>query len=216
MKTPAGAPRPPTHCTPSPPAPLAPGRASPASGRVSRAPRRSPPSAEAYRWVRPSCRNPSRKAAPLPCRQLPAPSSRGAQGQESASGRRRKDLRAVLRRPRAGEPSALLQARASVAITELTAGRRGPCTPPVSPPKVRQRPGFRPDLPPLTRMLWTGLPATFYVVVIVVIFFFRFHLSSSPSSALLGGARGCALRSLARLCSWAAFAATPFPESPLG
>lgn len=54
---------------------------------------------------------------------------------------------AVLRRPRAGGPAASLQARASVSIAKLSAGREGGA------------PGFRSDLPPLTRMLWTGLPA---------------------------------------------------------
>lgn len=108
---------------------------------VSRAPRRSPPFAEAYRWVRPSCRNPSRKAAPLPCHQLPAPSSRGAQGQESASGGRREGLRAVLRRPRAGGPAAPLQDRASGTITKLTAGRRVRRAPAVSPGREGSAPG---------------------------------------------------------------------------
>ena len=37
----------------------------------------SPAPAAACRWVRPSCRNPSPKAAHLPCRRRPAPSSRG-------------------------------------------------------------------------------------------------------------------------------------------
>lgn len=49
-------------------------------------PPRSPAPAAACRWVRPSCRNPSRRAAHLPCRQPPAPSSRGAAGQQSTSG----------------------------------------------------------------------------------------------------------------------------------
>lgn len=49
-------------------------------------PPRSPAPAAASRWVRPSCRNPSRRAAHLPCRQPPAPSSRGAAGQQSTSG----------------------------------------------------------------------------------------------------------------------------------
>lgn len=50
-----------------PPSPESPGR-----------PPHSPAPAAASRWVPPSCRNPSRKAAHLPCRRPPAPSSRGA------------------------------------------------------------------------------------------------------------------------------------------
>lgn len=114
----------------------------PAPSPVSRAPSRSPPSASACRWGRPSCRSPSRKAAPLPCRQLPAPSSRGAQGQESASGGRREGPMAALRRPRAGGPAAPPQAPASGTIAaRVRAGRRAPCTAASSRHEVRRRPG---------------------------------------------------------------------------
>lgn len=79
---------------------------------------------------------------------------------------------------------------------------------------TQKRSGFRSDLRPLTRMLWTGLPAAF----VFVLFSFRFHLCSPPSWALSGGggAPVCALWSLAGSCSWATFAAASFPEPPLG
>lgn len=103
------------HPVPRPPALPAP------SSHVPRAPSRSPPFAAACRWVPPSCRSPSRKAARLPCHQPPAPSSRSAQGQESASGGRGAGLTA--------EPAAPLQVRESGTRAKLTAGRRVPSTP---------------------------------------------------------------------------------------
>lgn len=137
----------------------------PAPSPVSRAPSRSPPPASACRWGRPSCRSPSRKAALLPCRQLPAPSSRGAQGQESASGGRREGSMAALRRPRAGGPAAPPPAPASGTIARVRAGRRAPCAaassrhevrrrsgtplrPPASHPDALHRPSGRPAAPP--------------------------------------------------------------------
>lgn len=131
----------------------------------SSAPSRSPPPVSACRWGRPSCPSPSRKAAPLPCRQLPAPSSRGAQGQESASGGRREGPIAALRRPRAGGPAAPPPAPASDTIARVRAGRRAPCAaassrhevrrrsgtplrPPASHPDALHRPSGRPTAPP--------------------------------------------------------------------
>lgn len=147
------------------PRPSIPASRPPAPSSVSRAPSRSPPPVSACRWGRPSCRSPSRKAAPLPCRQLPAPSSRGAQGQESASGGRREGPIAALRRPRAGGPAAPPPAPASGTIARVRSGRRAPCAaassrhevrrrsgtplrPPASHPDALHRPSGRPAAPP--------------------------------------------------------------------
>lgn len=150
------------QCNRRPLAPLSPGRAPPA-------PIPSLPRAPSLTAI---CRGLSlgttvmseSESESCPSSMSPASSAifRGAQGQESASGGRREGLRAVLRRPRAGGPAAPLQARASVTITKLTAGRRVRRTLAVSPRKVRPRSGFRSDLPLLTRMLRTGLPAAFF------------------------------------------------------
>lgn len=131
--------------TPGPPTPRrpAPGPRAPSS--------RSPPSASACRWGPPSCRSPSRRAAPLPCRQLPAPSSRGgarrvrgalpAAAAATAGGG--KASRSAAHRRAPAPPCG--RAPQSLTIARLTAGRRGPRArrlprrPPSSPrPAVRR------------------------------------------------------------------------------
>lgn len=70
-------------------------------------PSHSPAPAAACRWVRPSCRSPSRRAAHLPCRRRPAPSSRGVvrrvrRALPAGQGRRAAAARAPPRGARAG------------------------------------------------------------------------------------------------------------------